>query len=57
MTDLQLKIICRAVKIRVDRGEDLNEAIAYYTKLSESEAAYVKNSVLSDEADSGLPEE
>lgn len=54
MTDLQLKIIYRAVKIRYDRGEDIDEAVAYYTKLTESEAANIKNAVLSDAGDRGL---
>lgn len=35
---LALKIIKKAVKIRLDRGEDLNEIVESYTKLSQSQA-------------------
>lgn len=42
MTNLQLRIIARAVKIRVDGGEDLDQALDHYPKLSESEREEIK---------------
>jgi phosphoserine phosphatase len=38
VSTLALKIIKKAVKIRLDRGEDLNEIVESYTKLSQSQA-------------------
>lgn len=35
---LAFKIIKKAVKIRLDRGETLDEIVASYTKLSQSQA-------------------
>ena len=43
MTPLQLKIIFNAIKIRVSRGEDLEEAINSYSKLSPEEKKYLKS--------------
>lgn len=35
---LALKVIKKAVKIRLDRGESLEDIVAGYTKLSQSQA-------------------
>lgn len=35
---LALKIIKKAVKIRLDRGEELEEIVESYTKLSQAQA-------------------
>ena len=43
MTPLQLKIIFNAIKIRVSRGEDLDEAINSYTKLTPQEKQHLKD--------------
>lgn len=42
MTDNFLSIIAKAIKIRMDRGESFDEAIASYTKLDEDDISYLK---------------
>lgn len=42
MSELQLQIIARAVKIRMERGEPLEEALGKYPKLSEAEAEAIR---------------
>lgn len=37
VSTLALKIIKKAVKIRLDRGEDLEEIVEGYTKLSQAQ--------------------
>lgn len=37
LNNIQKNIIARAVKIRVDRGEELTNVIASYTKLTDDE--------------------
>lgn len=39
MTSIQLKIIERAIRIRLDNGEDLEDILASYPKLSSEETA------------------
>ena len=45
MSDLQLQIIARAVKIRMERGEPLEEALGRYPRLSEAEAAAIRTAM------------
>lgn len=45
MTPLQLKIIQKAVQIRVNRGEDIDEVLESYTKLSSEEMALIKKNL------------
>ena len=45
MSELQLKIIIHAVKIRVKRGEDLEEVLNSYPKLSPEERGRVADSI------------
>lgn len=42
MTDVQIRIIARAVKIRLNRGEQMDEIIASYTKLTGEDIEAVK---------------
>ena len=42
MTNLQLKIIKRAVSLRVNAGEDLDSILASYSKLSQEEVEEIK---------------
>jgi hypothetical protein len=42
MSELQLQIIARAVKIRMERGEPLEEALGKYPKLSEAETEAIR---------------
>lgn len=42
MTNNFLSIIIKAIKIRMDRGESFDEAIASYTKLSEEDISRLK---------------
>lgn len=46
MTPLQIKIIQRAIQIRVDRGEDVDEVINSYTKLDEVEKTMIKREIV-----------
>lgn len=43
MTPLQLKVIYNACVIRVQRGEDINEVLNSYPKLTFSEYEELKN--------------
>lgn len=42
MTTLQLRIIKRAIKTRLANGEDFDEIILSYPKLTEKEIAEIK---------------
>ena len=42
MNAIQLKIILRAVKIRMAAGEELEDILASYTKLTEEEIEEIK---------------
>ena len=42
MTNLQLKIIKRAVSLRVNAGEDLDSILSSYSKLSQEEVEEIK---------------
>lgn len=44
--DLKLKIIYRAVKIRLANGEELNSILASYTKLTQEEIKIIKNNLI-----------
>lgn len=43
MTELQLRIIKRAIKTRLANGEDFNKIILSYPKLTEEETNQIKN--------------
>lgn len=45
MTNLQLKIITSAVKIRVERGEDIDLVLDSYSKLSNTEKEQIKAAI------------
>ena len=45
MTKLQLKIITNAVRIRVERGEDIDEVLTSYTKLTDAEKEQIKAAI------------
>lgn len=45
MTNLQLKIITSAVKIRVERGEDIDLVLDSYSKLSSAEKEQIKAAI------------
>lgn len=46
MSPLQLKIIQKAVAIRVERGEDIDHVLSSYTKLTEVERAMIKKNLV-----------
>ena len=46
MTDAALRIITRAVKRRYDAGEDIDEVLNDYPKLTEDERARIKAAVI-----------
>lgn len=43
MTDLQLRIIARAARIRVGLGMDLDDVLAYWPALSDEDEAKVRD--------------
>lgn len=45
MNAMQLKIILRAVKIRMAAGEELEDILASYTKLTEEDIKYIKENI------------
>ena len=49
MTELQLKIIAMAAKIRVENGEPTEQAVSHYPKLSEEETAKLLDQLKKEE--------
>ena len=45
MNAIQLKIILRAVKIRMAAGEELEDILASYTKLTEEDIKFIKDNI------------
>lgn len=45
MTPLQLRIITRAVKIRLDACENIDDILASYTKLTDDERDEIKTAL------------
>ena len=45
MNAMQLKIVLRAVKIRMAAGEELEDILASYTKLTEEDIKFIKDNI------------
>lgn len=43
MTPIQLRIIMKAVEIRIANNEDIDEILNSYTKLSQEEKQFIKD--------------
>lgn len=46
MTDLQLKVIKKAVIIRINNGENIDNILSSYTKLSDEERTVIKSELI-----------
>ena len=42
---MQLKIVLRAVKIRMAAGEELEDILASYTKLTEEDIKFIRDNI------------
>ena len=45
MNAMQLKIVLRAVKIRMAAGEELEDILASYTKLTEEDIKFIRENI------------
>ena len=45
MNAMQLKIVLRAVKIRMAAGEELEDILASYTKLTEEDIKFIRENL------------
>lgn len=45
MTSIQLKIILKAVKIRLSQGEELGDILRSYTKLTDKDVEKIKQEI------------
>ena len=45
MNAMQLKIVLRAVKIRMAAGEELEDILASYTKLTEEDIKFIRDNI------------
>ncbi len=46
MTDIQLRILMRAIKIRMSRGEAIDDILASYPRLTDSEKSVIKQTIV-----------
>lgn len=51
LTGASLRIVERAIELRIQRGEDIEETVRYYTKLSEEQMQELITKYTSQEAD------
>lgn len=45
MSDLKLKILTKAVKIRLDKGEELTEILKSYSALTDADKKKIKKEI------------
>lgn len=45
MNDIELKVILYGIKVKIKRGEKLEDILTSYINLSEEEKEYIKNNI------------
>lgn len=51
LTGVALRVVERAIELRIQRGEDIEETVRYYTKLSEEQMQELITKYTTQEAD------